>query len=59
MIPNAHHGYGEASQYMMRRRWDYFVKNLVNGTPPSNYQMRSWDDATRTLWEYGPAAGLE
>ena len=26
MIPNAHHGYGEASQYMTRRRWDYFVQ---------------------------------
>ncbi len=34
MIPNAHHGYGEASQYMMRRRWDYFVRNLAGGTPP-------------------------
>ena len=36
MIPNAHHGYGEASQYMMRRRWDYFVKNLAGGVPPNN-----------------------
>ena len=25
MIPNAAHGYGAQSNYMMRRRWDYFV----------------------------------
>jgi dipeptidyl aminopeptidase/acylaminoacyl peptidase len=29
MIPNANHGYGAASNYMMRRRWDYFVKWLI------------------------------
>ncbi|TCV95918.1 dipeptidyl aminopeptidase/acylaminoacyl peptidase [Luteibacter rhizovicinus] len=39
MIPNAHHGYGEATQYMTRRRWDYFVRNLQGGTPPKEYQM--------------------
>ena len=29
MIPNAAHGYGEAAQYMTRRRWDYFVRYLA------------------------------
>ncbi len=43
MIPNAHHGYGEASAYMMRRRWDYFVRNLAGGTPPENFKMKGMD----------------
>jgi dipeptidyl-peptidase 4 len=34
MIPNVPHGYGAASDYMMRRRWDYFVRWLAGGTPP-------------------------
>ena len=55
MIPNAHHGYGEASQYMMRRRWDYFVKNLAGGTPPANFQMKSWDTVVNAYYKYGPS----
>ncbi len=39
MIPNARHGYGAASYYMMRRRWDYFVKNLLGATPPKEYEL--------------------
>jgi dipeptidyl aminopeptidase/acylaminoacyl peptidase len=39
MIPNAHHGYGAASYYMMRRRWDYFVKNLLGADPPKEYKL--------------------
>jgi dipeptidyl aminopeptidase/acylaminoacyl peptidase len=39
MIPNARHGYGAASFYMMRRRWDYFVKNLLGATPPKEYEL--------------------
>ncbi len=39
MVPGAHHGYGAATSYIMRRRWDYFVKYLAGGTPPANYQM--------------------
>ena len=41
MIPNARHGYGAASLYMTRRRWDYFVKNLLGGEPPQNYELKS------------------
>jgi dipeptidyl-peptidase 4 len=40
MIPNANHGYGSASSYMMRRRWDYFVKWLLGAEPPKEYQMQ-------------------
>lgn len=54
MVPNAHHGYGEQSQYIMRRRWDYFVRYLAGGTPPENYQMKSYDDVIRAM--YGPNA---
>ena len=40
MIPNAHHGYGAASFYMMRRRWDYFVRYLSGATPPKEYELK-------------------
>jgi dipeptidyl aminopeptidase/acylaminoacyl peptidase len=39
MLPNAGHGYGAASNYMMRRRWDYFVQHLLGATPPENYEI--------------------
>ena len=39
MIPNALHGYGAASNYMMRRRWDYFVQHLLGATPPKEYHI--------------------
>jgi dipeptidyl aminopeptidase/acylaminoacyl peptidase len=41
MIPNAAHGFGAASNYMMRRRWDYFVKWLANSEPPRDYEIRT------------------
>jgi dipeptidyl aminopeptidase/acylaminoacyl peptidase len=40
LIPNAAHGYGAASNYMMRRRWDYFVTNLMGAIPPREYVIR-------------------
>ena len=39
VFPNARHGYGIDSNYMMRRRWDYFVKNLLGAEPPKEYQI--------------------
>jgi len=39
MIPNAGHGFGAASNYMMRRRWDYFVQHLLGATPPKDYEI--------------------
>lgn len=44
MIPNARHGYGAASYYMMRRRWDYFVKNLLGAEPPKEYEFKPQQD---------------
>jgi len=44
MIPNAKHGYGQASFYMMRKRWDYFVKNLLGATPPKEYEIKPKQD---------------
>ena len=38
MIPNAGHGFGAASNYMMRRRWDFFVRHLLGAEPPSDAQ---------------------
>ncbi len=44
MIPNARHGYGSASFYMMRRRWDYFVRHLLGVEPPKEYEIKSKSD---------------
>ena len=40
MLPNRGHGFGN-EPYMVRRRWDYFVKNLLGAEPPSEYQMHA------------------
>ena len=39
ILPHARHGYGTDSNYMMRRRWDYFVRNLLGAEPPKEYQI--------------------
>ena len=40
VFPQAHHGYGlTAGAYMMRRRWDYFVTELMKATPPHEFPM--------------------
>jgi len=44
IFPNSRHGYGEYALYMMRRRWDYFVKNLQGSTPPKEYELKSKSD---------------
>jgi dipeptidyl-peptidase 4 len=41
LIPNVAHGYGAASDYMTRRRWDYFVRYLAGGEPPKDYQLHA------------------
>ena len=40
LLPNQRHGYGNASNYMTRRRWDYFVRYLLGAEPPMNYELR-------------------
>lgn len=39
IFPNARHGYGGDNPYMMRRRWDYFVKHLLGAEPPKEYNL--------------------
>lgn len=39
MVPNQRHGYGPDTAYIMRRRWDYFVKNLLGAEPPKEFKM--------------------
>jgi len=41
MLPNQPHGYGNMSNYMMRRRWDYFVKYLLGAEPPKEYEIKT------------------
>jgi len=41
LLPNARHGYGKDSYYIMRRRWDYFVEHLLGVTPPKEFQINS------------------
>ena len=40
LFPQAHHGYGpDAGAYMIRRRWDYFITELMKATPPHEFPM--------------------
>ena len=38
IMPNRPHGFGN-DPYFVRRRWDYFVKNLLNVDPPSGFSI--------------------
>ena len=38
MLPNRRHGYGSASNYMMRRRWDYLYGTC---SAPSRRRVRA------------------
>jgi len=40
MIPNARHGYGAATAYMTRKRWDYFVRYLMGAEPPKEFPLQ-------------------
>jgi dipeptidyl-peptidase-4 len=40
MIPNSGHGFAPAN-YVMRRRWDYFVRHLLDAEPPRDYVIPS------------------
>ena len=41
VFPNAHHGYGTDANYMTRRRWDYFGKNLMGAEVPKEFKINS------------------
>ncbi len=38
-VPNMAHG--ERNSYLARRRWDYFVQNLLGVTPPVNFELKT------------------
>lgn len=40
VLPNRNHGFA-AEPYMVRRTWDYFVRNLLGATPPDGYVLKS------------------
>lgn len=40
MLPNRGHGFGNEA-YMVRRRWDYFVRYLLGAEPPREYEMHA------------------
>jgi dipeptidyl-peptidase-4 len=40
MLPNRNHGFGN-EPYMIRRRWDYFVRYLLGAEPPKDYQLKT------------------
>jgi dipeptidyl-peptidase 4 len=40
MLPNRGHGFGN-EPYMVRRRWDYFVRHLLGAEPPREYEMHN------------------
>jgi dipeptidyl aminopeptidase/acylaminoacyl peptidase len=44
VFPNSPHGYGPFGSYMMRRRWDYFVRNLAGMVPPHEYLLKTKPD---------------
>jgi dipeptidyl-peptidase 4 len=39
VFPHARHGFGADNNYMMRRRWDYFVTHLLGAEPPHEYRI--------------------
>jgi dipeptidyl aminopeptidase/acylaminoacyl peptidase len=39
ILPQQRHGFGRDNNYMMRRRWDYFVRHLMGAEPPREYQI--------------------
>jgi dipeptidyl-peptidase-4 len=39
LFPNRSHGFG-GEPYMVRRRWDYFVKHLLGAEPPKEYAIK-------------------
>jgi dipeptidyl aminopeptidase/acylaminoacyl peptidase len=40
LLPHARHGYGVDGLYVMRRRWDYFVRHLMGAEPPREFELK-------------------
>jgi dipeptidyl-peptidase-4 len=47
LLPNRGHGFGN-EPYMVRRRWDYFVRHLLGVEPPAGYELRSPENRSST-----------
>jgi dipeptidyl-peptidase-4 len=41
VMPNRNHGTSLTDPYFIRKRWDYFVKNLLGVEPPAGYQIKT------------------
>ncbi|MCK0130017.1 S9 family peptidase [Flavobacteriaceae bacterium F08102] len=39
IFPNKRHGYGDMTNYMTRKRWDYFVTHLLGVDPPKEFSL--------------------
>ena len=50
MIPNVHHGYAAATPYVMKRRWDYFVKYLAGGAPAMDFVPKSYEEVVKAYY---------
>lgn len=48
MLPNRRHGFGN-EPYMVRRRWDYFVRYLMGAEPPKEYELKPSPDPATEL----------
>jgi dipeptidyl-peptidase-4 len=46
IMPNRRHGFGNEA-YMMRRRWDYFVRHLMGAEPPREFEIVTAPPARR------------
>jgi len=42
IMPNANHD-GFLMPYFIRRKWDYFVRNLLGEEPPIGYEIKKLD----------------
>ncbi len=42
LFPNQRHGYGNMTKYMTRKRWDYWVKHLLNTEPPKEFGLENF-----------------
>jgi len=40
IVPNENHDMYRTSPYVIRRKWDYFVRNLMGAEPPAGYEIK-------------------
>jgi dipeptidyl-peptidase 4 len=49
VLPNQNHISSMLNPYFIRRRWDYFVRNLLGAEPPSGYEIKTTSPLYRPL----------